>query len=166
LFIMGNARSDSSRTYVGAMAACGDRTVCRRAWGSCGRSSSARNGAQLYVSNFYEVLTLYRQGGINFLGVFQNAVAQIESRYGKEVARIWKKGGGAYALSRPCRMTRRCVRLNIARAAPASWCGASMCRAAKSPGPATILVEQARPLLQAEDIRALTGGELGLLEAR
>jgi type IV secretory pathway TraG/TraD family ATPase VirD4 len=28
------------------------------------------------------------------------------------------------------------------------------------------LVEQARPLLQAEDIRALTGGELGLLEAR
>ena len=31
------------------------------------------------------------QGGINFLVVFQYAVAQIESRYGKEVARIWKK---------------------------------------------------------------------------
>lgn len=41
-----------------------------------------------------------------------------------------------------------------------------MFRAAKSPGSGDNLVEQARPLLQAEDIRALTGGELGLLEAR
>lgn len=32
---------------------------------------------QLYVSNFYEILPLYRQGGINLLGVFQNTVAQI-----------------------------------------------------------------------------------------
>ncbi len=46
---------------------------------------------QLYVSNFYEILTLYRQGGINFLGVFQNATAQIETRYGRETARLWKK---------------------------------------------------------------------------
>ena len=43
---------------------------------------------QLYVSNFLEILTLHRQGGINFLGVFQNANAQIEMRYGKETARI------------------------------------------------------------------------------
>ena len=46
---------------------------------------------QLYVSNFHEILTLYREGGINFLGVFQNAAAQIESRYGRETARLWKK---------------------------------------------------------------------------
>ncbi len=46
---------------------------------------------QLYVSNFHEILTLYRQGGINFLGVFQNAAAEIEARYGRETARLWKK---------------------------------------------------------------------------
>ncbi len=33
---------------------------------------------QLYVSNFEQTLTLYREGGVNFIGVFQNASAQIE----------------------------------------------------------------------------------------
>ncbi len=100
LYIFGTARSETSRTFVGAMAA----AVIERFVEASGPLRALVVGeewGQLYVSNFYEVLTLYRQGGINFFGVFQNAAAQIETRYGKETARIWKKGRRAHALSRP-----------------------------------------------------------------
>lgn len=90
LYIIGSAGSETSRTFVGAMTA----SIIERFAAASGPLRALVVGeewGQLYVSNFYEVLTLYRQGGINFLGVFQNAAAQIETRYGKETARIWKK---------------------------------------------------------------------------
>lgn len=90
LFIIGSARSETSRTFVGAMTA----AIIERfadAHGPLRALVVGEEWGQLYVSNFYEILTLYRQGGINFLGVFQNASAQIEAKYGRETARIWKK---------------------------------------------------------------------------
>lgn len=164
LFIMGNARSDSSRTYVGAMAA----AVIERfadAHGELRALVVGEEWGQLYVSNFYEILTLYRQGGINFLGVFQNAVAQIESRYGKEVARIWKKAV-AHTLYRglPDDETLREIEYRSGRTSV--MVRGFNVSSSQVAGSGDNLVEQARPLLQAEDIRALTGGELGLLEAR
>ncbi len=90
LFLIGAAQSETSRAFVGTMCA----AIIERfasAQGPLRALVIGEEWGQLYVSNFYEVLTLYRQGGINFLGVFQNAGAQIESRYGKELARIWKK---------------------------------------------------------------------------
>ncbi|MCJ8510719.1 TraM recognition domain-containing protein [Rhizobium lemnae] len=90
LFIIGSARSDTSRTFVGAMTA----AIIERfadAHGPLRALVVGEEWGQLYVSNFYEILTLYREGGINFLGVFQNATAQIEAKYGRETARIWKK---------------------------------------------------------------------------
>lgn len=90
LFIIGSARSKSSRDFVGSMAA----AVIERfadVHGPLRALVVGEEWGQLYVSNFYEILTLYRQGGINFLGVFQNANAQIETRYGKEMARLWRK---------------------------------------------------------------------------
>ena len=76
-----------AETHVGAMTA----AVIERfadAQGPLRALVVGEEWGQPYVSNFYEVLTLYRQGGINFLGVFQNAAAQIETRYGRETARI------------------------------------------------------------------------------
>src|SRR5690606_38311533 len=98
LFIIGSARSEASRTFVGAMAA----AIIERfadAHGPLRALVVGEEWGQLYVSNFWEILTLYREGGINFLGVFQNAAAQIENRYGKELARTWKKAV-AYTLYR------------------------------------------------------------------
>lgn len=164
LFIIGNARSDSSRTYVGAMAA----AVIERFADASGPLRALIVGeewGQLYVSNFYEILTLYRQGGINFLGVFQNAAAQIESRYGKETARIWKKAV-AHTLYRglPDDETLREIEYRSGRTSV--MVRGFNVSSSQVAGSGDNLVEQARPLLQAEDIRALTGGEMGLLEAR
>lgn len=164
LFIIGNARSDSSRNYVGAMAA----AIIERfadAHGPLRALVIGEEWGQLYVSNFYEILTLYRQGGINFLGVFQNAAAQIESRYGKEVARIWKKAV-AHTLYRglPDDETLRGIEYRSGRTSV--MVRGFNVSSSQVAGSGDNLVEQARPLLQAEDIRALTGGELGLLEAR
>lgn len=164
LFIIGNARSDSSRTYVGAMAA----AVIERfadAHGPLRALVIGEEWGQLYVSNFYEILTLYRQGGINFLGVFQNAVAQIESRYGKEVSRIWKKAV-AHTIYRglPDDETLRGIEYRSGRTSV--MVRGFNVSSSQVAGSGDNLVEQSRPLLQAEDIRVLTGGELGLLEAR
>lgn len=164
LFIMGNARSDSSRTYVGAMAA----AVIERfadAHGPLRALVIGEEWGQLYVSNFYEILTLYRQSGINFLGVFQNAVAQIESRYGKEVSRIWKKAV-AHTIYRglPDDETLRGIEYRSGRTSV--MVRGFNVSSSQVAGSGDNLVEQSRPLLQAEDIRVLTGGELGLLEAR
>lgn len=164
LFIVGNARSDSSRTFVGAMAA----AVIERfadAHGPLRALVVGEEWGQLYVSNFYEMLTLYRQGGINFLGVFQNAGAQIESRYGKEVLRIWKKAV-AHTIYRglPDDETLRGIEYRSGRTSV--MVRGFNVSSSQVAGSGDNLVEQSRPLLQVEDIRVLTGGDLGLLEAR
>jgi type IV secretion system protein VirD4 len=164
LFIIGSARSDSSRTFVGAMAAAiidrfADATGPLRAlvvgeeWG------------QLYVSNFFEILTLYRQGGINFLGVFQNAAAQIESRYGKEVSRIWKKAV-AHTLYRGLPDGDTLKEIEHRSGKTSVMVRGFNVNQNQVNGSGDSLSEQARPLLQVEDIRIATGGENALLESR
>jgi type IV secretion system protein VirD4 len=164
LFIIGSARSDASRHFVGAMTA----AVIERfadAHGPLRALVVGEEWGQLYVSNFNEILTLYRQGGINFLGVFQNAAAQIESRYGRETARIWKKavsntlyrglpdGDTLKEIEHRSGKTSVMVRgFNVSNN--------------QVNGSGDNLVEQSRPVLQVEDIREATGGEQALLESR
>lgn len=164
LFIIGATRSDTSRAFVGAMCA----AVIERfaeAQGPLRALVVGEEWGQLYVSNFYEVLTLYRQGGINFLGVFQNAAAQIETRYGKETARIWKKAV-AHTLYRglPDGDTLRDIEHRSGKTSV--MVRGFNVSANQVAGSGDNLVEQARPLLQVEDIREATGGETGLLDAR
>ncbi len=123
LFIIGSARSDTIRTLVGAMAA----AIIERfadAHGPLRALVVGEEWGQLYVSNFYEMLTLFREGGINFLGVFQNASAQIETRYGRETARIWKKAV-AHTLYRGLPDTDTLKDIEHRSARRASWCGGS-----------------------------------------
>lgn len=164
LFIIGSAGSETSRTFVGAMTA----AIIERfadAHGTLRALVVGEEWGQLYVSNFHEILTLYREGGINFLGVFQNAAAQIESRYGKETARIWKKAV-AHTLYRglPDNDTLREIEHRSGRTSV-------MVRGFnvnnnQVNGSGDNLSEQSRPLLQVEDIREATGGERSLLESR
>lgn len=164
LFIIGSARSESSRAFVGAMAsAVIDRFA--EAHGPLRALVVGEEWGQLYVSNFHEILTLYRQGGINFLGVFQNAAAQIEHRYGKELARIWAKAV-AHTLYRglPDDETLRSIQFRSGKTSVMVR-GFNVSNS-QVQGSGDNLAEQTRPLLQVEDIRALTGGEQGLLEAR
>jgi type IV secretion system protein VirD4 len=164
LFIMGSARSESSRTFTGALAA----AIIERfadAHGPLRALVVGEEWGQLYVSNFWEILTLYREGGINFLGVFQNAAAQIENRYGKELAQTWRKA----------------VAHTIYRGLPD---GSTLKEIEHRSGKTSVMVrgfnvnqnqvngsgdnlgEQSRPLLQVEDIRAATSGDSSLLDAR
>lgn len=164
LFIIGAARSETSRTFVGAMAA----AVIERfadAHGPLRALVIGEEWGQLYVSNFPEILTLYRQGGINFLGVFQNAAAQIESRYGKEIARIWKKAV-AHTLYRglPDSETLRDIEHRSGRTSV--MVRGFNVNANQVSGSGDTLSEQSRPLLQVEDIRLATGGESALLDSR
>lgn len=164
LFIIGSARSETSRNFVGMMTA----AIIERfadAHGPLRALVIGEEWGQLYVSNFYEVLTLYRQGGINFIGVFQNAVAQIENRYGRETARIWKKAV-AHTLYRglPDSDTLREIEHRSGRTSV-------MVRdfnvnMNQVNGSGESLIEQSRPLLQVEDIGKATGDEHGLLESR
>lgn len=164
LFIIGSARSDSSRTFVGAMTA----AIIERfadAHGPLRALVVGEEWGQLYVSNFPEILTLYRQGGINFLGVFQNASAQIEARYGRETARIWKKAV-AHTLYRglPDDDTLRDIEHRSGKTSVmVRGFNVNMNQVS---GSGDNLSEQARPLLQVEDIRRATGGEHALLESR
>lgn len=164
LFIIGSARSDASRTFVGAMAA----AVIERfadAHGPLRALVVGEEWGQLYVSNFHEILTLYREGGINFLGVFQNAAAQIESRYGNEIARIWKKAV-AHTIYRglPDNDTLRDIEHRSGKTSVMVR-GFNVSNNQVN-GSGDSLSEQSRPLLQVEDIRLATGGDKGLLEAR
>lgn len=164
LFIIGSARSDASRMFVGAMAA----AIIDRFADASGDLRALVVGeewGQLYVSNFFEILTLYRQGGINFLGVFQNAAAQIESRYGKEIARIWKKAV-AHTLYRglPDRDTLKEIEHRSGKTSV--MVRGFNVNQNQVNGSGDNLSEQARPLLQIEDIRMATGGENALLESR
>jgi len=120
---------------------------------------------QLYVSTFEHMLTLYREGGVNFVGVFQNAGAQIEARYGKELARIWKKAV-AHTLYRglPEEETLREIEYLSGRVGVMVR-GFSVSNAQVN-GSGDNLGEQSRPLLQVEDVRVATGGERALLHSR
>lgn len=164
LFIIGSARSDTSRTFVGAMAA----AVIERfadAHGPLRALVVGEEWGQLYVSNFYEILTLYRQGGINFLGVFQNAAAQIETRYGRETARIWKKAV-AYTVYRGLPDGDTLKEIEHRSGRTSVMVRGFNVNNNQVNGSGDSLAEQSRPLLQVEDIRAATGGETGLLESR
>lgn len=164
LFVIGSARSESSRAFVGAMtAAIIDRFA--EAHGDLRALVVGEEWGQLYVSNFQEILTLYRQGGINFLGVFQNASAQIEARYGKELARIWKKAV-AHTLYRglPDSETLRDIEHRSGKTSV--MMRTFNVNQNQVNGSGDGLSEQARPLLQVEDIREATGGEHALLDAR
>lgn len=164
LFIIGSARSDTSRAFVGAMTA----AVIERfadAHGPLRALVVGEEWGQLYVSNFHEILTLYRQGGINFLGVFQNAAAQIESRYGKETARIWKKAV-AHTLYRGLPDTDTLKEIEHRSGKTSVMVRGFNVNMNQVNGSGDNLSEQSRPLLQVEDIRAATGGESALLESR
>jgi type IV secretion system protein VirD4 len=164
LFIIGSARSDTSRTFVGAMTA----AVVERFADADGPLRALVIGeewGQLYVSNFYEILTLYRQGGINFLGVFQNAAAQIEAKYGRETARIWKKAV-AHTLYRGLPDNDTLKEIEHRSGKTSVMVRGFNVSNNQVNGSGDNLCEQARPLLQVEDIRAATGGETALLESR
>lgn len=164
LFIIGSATSETSRTFVGAMTA----AIIERfadAHGPLRALVVGEEWGQLYVSNFYEILTLYRQGGINFLGVFQNAAAQIESRYGKETARIWKKAV-AHTIYRGLPDNETLREIEHRSGKTSVMVRGFNVNMNQVNGSGDNLGEQARPLLQVEDIRAATGGEHALLESR
>ena len=164
LFIIGSARSDTSRTLVGAMTS----AIVERFADAHGQLRALLVGeewGQLYVSNFAEILTLYRQGGVNFLGVFQNAPAQIEARYGKETARIWRKAV-AHTLYRGLPDTDTLKEIEHRSGKTSVMVRGFNVNANQVSGSGDNLSEQSRPLLQVEDIREATGGEFGLLEAR
>jgi len=164
LFIIGSARSETSRAFVGAMTA----AVIERfadAHGPLRALVVGEEWGQLNVSNFHEILTLYRQGGINFLGVFQNAAAQIESRYGKETARIWKKAV-AHTLYRGLPDTDTLKEIEHRSGKTSVMVRGFNVNMNQVNGSGDNLSEQSRPLLQVEDIRSKTGGSTALLESR
>jgi type IV secretion system protein VirD4 len=164
LFIMGAAQSNASRTFVGAITA----AVIERYANATGPLRALVVGeewGQLYVSNFYEILTLYRAGGINFLGVFQNASAQIETKYGKEVSRIWKKAV-AHTLYRGLPDGDVLKEIEHRSGKTSVMVRGFNVSSSQVNGSGDNLSEQARPLLQVEDIRLATGGEKALLESR
>ncbi|MGU3537366.1 type IV secretory system conjugative DNA transfer family protein [Methylobacterium sp. A54F] len=164
LFIIGAARSETSRNFVGAMTA----AVIERfadAQGPLRALVIGEEWGQLYISNFHEILTLYRQGGINFLGVFQNAAAQIETRYGRETARIWKKAV-AHTLYRGLPDSDTLKEIEHRSGKTSVMVRGFNVNSNQVNGSGDNLVEQARPLLQVEDIRRATSGETALLDAR
>lgn len=164
LFIVGSARSETSRNFVGTMAA----AIIERfadAHGPLRALVVGEEWGQLYVSNFYEILTLYRQGGINFLGVFQNASAQIEGKYGREMARMWKKAV-AHTLYRGLPDTETLKDIEHRSGKTSVMVRGFNISNAQVAGSGDNLVEQSRPLLQVEDIREATGGASGLLDSR
>ena len=164
LFIIGAATSPASRSLVGTMtAAVIDRYVA--ATGPLRALVVGEEWGQLYVSNFYEILTLYRQGGINFLGVFQNAAAQIVTRYGPEMARLWKKAV-AHTIYRGLPDIETLKEIEHRSGKTSVMVRGFNVNNNQVNGSGDSLGEQARPLLQVEDIRRATGGETGLLESR
>jgi type IV secretion system protein VirD4 len=164
LFIIGSARSETSRTFVGAMTA----AIIERFADTHGPLRALVVGeewGQLYVSNFYEMLTLFREAGVNFLGVFQNATAQIEAKYGKETARIWRKAV-AHTLYRGLPDSDALREIEHRSGRTSVMVRGFNVSNAQVNGSGDSWSEQSRPLLQVEDIRAATGGEFGLLESR
>ncbi len=164
LFIMGSARSHSSRNFVGAMAA----AIIERFADASGPFRALVIGeewGQLYISNFEHMLTLYREGGVNFIGVFQNSGAQIEARYGRELSRIWKKAV-AHTLYRGLPEQEALREIEYLSGRQGVMVRGFSVSSAQVSGSGDNLGEQARPLLQVEDVRAATGGERALLHSR
>lgn len=164
LFIIGSARSETSRTFVGAMKA----AVIERFADSHGPLRALVIGeewGQLYISNFHEILTLYREDGINFLGVFQNAAAQIENRYGKELASIWRKAV-AHTIYRGLPDTDTLKEIEHRSGKTSVMVRGFNVSQNQVAGSGDTLGEQSRPLLQVEDIRTATGGDKALPESR
>lgn len=164
LFLIGSARSEASRTFTGAMTA----AIVERfadAHGPLRALLIGEEWGQLYVSNFYEILTLYREGGVNFLGVLQNATAQIEAKYGRETARIWRKAV-AHTLYRGLPDTETLKDIEHRSGRTSVMVRGFNVSNNQVNGSGDNLSEQSRPLLQVEDIRAATGGEKGLLDSR
>lgn len=164
LFIMGSARSHSSRNFVGAMAA----AIIERfadARGDLRALVIGEEWGQLYVSNFEHMLTLYREGGVNFVGVFQNAGAQIEARYGRELARIWKKAV-AHTLYRGLPEEQTLRELEYLSGKTGVMMRGFSVNNAQVNGSGDNVGEQARPLLQVEDVRLATGEDRALLHSR
>jgi type IV secretion system protein VirD4 len=164
LFIIGSARSEASRTFVGAMTA----AVVERfadAHGPLRALVVGEEWGQLYVSNFQEILTLYRQGGVNFLGVFQNAAAQIEARYGKETVRLWKKAV-AHTIYRGLPDNETLREIEHRSGKTSVMVRGFNVNQNQVNGSGDNLSEQSRPLLQVEDMRAATGGDNALLDSR
>ena len=164
LFIIGSTGSETSRAFVGAMTA----AIIERfadAHGPFRALVVGEEWGQFYVSNFHEILTLYREGGVNFLGVFQNAPAQIEHRYGKETARIWKKAV-AHTIYRGLPDTDTLKEIEHRSGKTSVMVRGFNVNQNQVAGSGDTLGEQSRPLLQVEDIRRATGGETGLLESR
>jgi type IV secretion system protein VirD4 len=164
LFIIESARSETSRAFVGAMTA----AVVERFADAHGRLRALLVGeewGQLYVSNFESILTLFREGGVNFLGVFQNAAAQIEARYGRETVKLWKKAV-AHTLYRGLPDSETLKEIEHRSGRTSVMVRGFNVNNNQVNGSGDSLSEQARPLLQVEDIRAATGGETALLDAR
>ena len=164
LFIIGTAKSETSRTFVGMMAA----SVIDRFAESHGPLRALIIGeewGQLYVGNFHQILTLYREAGINLLAVFQNAMAQIELRYSKETARLWRKAV-AHTIYRGLPDDEELKGIELRSGKTSVMVRGFNASIAQVAGSGDTLSEQSRPLLQVEDTRRLTGGETALLESR
>ena len=97
--------------------------------------------------------------------MFQNAAAQIETRYGRETARLWKKAV-AHTIYRglPDSETLRDIEHRSGKTSVMVR-GYNVSNAQVN-GSGDNWSEQSRPLLQVEDIRALTGGPYALLDSR
>ena len=164
LFIIGSTGSETSRSFVGAMTAAIIECIAS-AHGPIRTLVVGEEWGQLYVSNFHEILTLYREGGINFLGVFQNANAQLESRYGKELARIWRKAV-AHTIYRGLPDTDALKEIEHRSGKTSVMVRGFNYNQNQVSGSGDTLGEQSRPLLQVEDVRTATGGDQALLESR
>ncbi len=114
--------------------------------------------------DFYEVLTLYRQGGINFLGVFQNAAAQIETA--TVARRAHMEEAVAHTLYRGLPDSDTLKEIEHRSGKTSVMVRGFNVNSNQVNGSGDNLVEQARPLLQVEDIRRATSGEMSLLDAR
>ena len=164
LFIIGSAQSQTGRTLVGAMTAALIERFAS-AHGPLRALVIGEEWGQLYVSNFREILTLYREGGVRFLGIFQNAVAQIEHQYGKETARIWRKAV-AHMLYRGLPDTDTLKDIEHRSGKTSVMVRGFNVNTSQVAGSGDNLGEQSRPLLQVEDIRNATGGDKALLDSR
>lgn len=164
LFIIGTAKSASSRAFVGMMAASIiDRFV--EAHGPLHALVVGEEWGQLYVGNFHEILTLYREAGINLLAVFQNATAQIKGKYGDEAARLWRKAV-AHTIYRGLPDDEELKGIELRSGKTSVMVRGFNASINQVSGSGDTLGEQVRPLLQVEDTRRLTGGEQALLESR
>lgn len=97
--------------------------------------------------------------------MFQNAAAQIENHYGRELARIWRKAV-AHTLYRGLPDTETLKDIEHRSGRTSVMVRGFNVNQNQVNGSGDNLSEQSRPLLQVEDIRLATGGESALLESR